>query len=207
MCSITARRIVDVMMRATSIAVARATSREMRFIRPSSSSSSRAFGRHARQRAHSTTSSSRSREWEFKLLYDGACPLCVREVEFLRAKDAGRGKLLLVDLASETYDEREHNGIDYERGMRTIHGVTASGDVITGVETFERAYAAVGIGYIYAFTKIPVLLRAANAVYDVWAKYRLNVTARGSLAEHLQARAAREAGKTCAVADAECATK
>ena len=50
---------------------------------------------------------------------------------------------------------------------------------------------------MYAFTKVPFLLNAANKVYDVWAKYRLNVTSRGSLAEHLAARKARMDGKNC----------
>ncbi|HEY9740679.1 MAG TPA: DCC1-like thiol-disulfide oxidoreductase family protein, partial [Coleofasciculaceae cyanobacterium] len=26
--------------------------------------------------------------WQIKLLYDGECPLCVREVNFLRKRDA-----------------------------------------------------------------------------------------------------------------------
>ena len=135
-------------------------------------------------------SSAATPSWEFRLLFDGACPLCVKEVNFLRAKDAGRGRLSLVDLASDDYDPKENAGIDYETGMKTIHGIDSTGGVFTGVEVFQKAYDAVGIGYIYAFTKIPALLKAANAIYDVWAKYRLNVTARGSLEEHLKARAA-----------------
>lgn len=145
--------------------------------------------------------------WEFRLLFDGACPLCVKEVNFLRAKDNGRGRLSLVDLASDDYDPKDNAGIDYETGMRTIHGISKNGDVYTGVEVFEKAYDAVGIGYIYAFTKIPALLKAANAIYDVWAKYRLNVTARGSIEEHLKARAARMEGKTCGIDATECVEK
>ena len=44
--------------------------------------------------------------------------------------------------------------------------------------------------------------KAANAVYDVWARYRLEVTGRGSLAEHLKARKARADGETCEVGKA-----
>ncbi|MEY2978930.1 MAG: hypothetical protein RLZZ435_3069, partial [Cyanobacteriota bacterium] len=29
--------------------------------------------------------------WEITLLYDGECPLCLREVRFLEAQDRGRG--------------------------------------------------------------------------------------------------------------------
>ena len=29
--------------------------------------------------------------WQIKLLYDSECPLCMREVNFLQRRDAGRG--------------------------------------------------------------------------------------------------------------------
>lgn len=193
------RIMSTVVARSTLRSIARASSRnvEIRARRPMSSF------RRASTRA-SAVEVNPSTKWEFRLLYDGGCPLCVREVEFLRAKDEGRGKLSLVDCASEGYDAKENAGIDYETAMATIHGLTPDGTVYTGVEVFKRAYDAVGIGYVYAFTKVPALLRAANAVYDVWAKYRLNVTGRGSLEEHLRARQAVLDGKACGVQSGAC---
>jgi predicted DCC family thiol-disulfide oxidoreductase YuxK len=40
-----------------------------------------------------------SPSWKIKLLYDGECPLCVREVNFLTKRDAGRGLVAFVDIA------------------------------------------------------------------------------------------------------------
>ncbi|MFN9173467.1 MAG: DCC1-like thiol-disulfide oxidoreductase family protein [Synechocystis sp.] len=37
------------------------------------------------------TSNSATPPWQIKLLYDGDCPLCLREVNFLQRKDRGRG--------------------------------------------------------------------------------------------------------------------
>jgi len=71
--------------------------------------------------------------------------------------------------------------------METIHGITAAGEVITGIEVFEKAYKAVGLGWVYGFTRVPALLRAANTVYDFWARYRLRVTGRPGLKEVLEA--------------------
>ena len=145
--------------------------------------------------------------WDVRVLFDGDCPLCVREVNFLRAQDGGRGKLDLVDIASETYDPAANRGVDFETAMSTIHGITNEGEVITGVPVFERAYAAVGLGWVYAFTKVPALSRAATAMYDFWAERRLAVTGRPTMREVMRARQAREAadGRTaCAAAkDAE----
>ncbi|MGH2414824.1 MAG: DCC1-like thiol-disulfide oxidoreductase family protein, partial [Microcystaceae cyanobacterium] len=38
---------------------------------------------------------------KIKLLYDGKCPLCLREVNFLKKRDAGRGLIAFVDIAED----------------------------------------------------------------------------------------------------------
>jgi len=176
---------------ASRTAATRARASRASFVRASSASSS----------PTSSSSTEDAPSWEFRVLYDGACPLCVREIEMLRARDT-RSALSLVDVADDAYSPSENAGIEYETAMATIHGLTPDERVITGVEVFERAYAAVGMGWVYAFTRVPALLNAANAVYDVWARYRLEVTGRGSLAEHLKARKARADGETCEVGKA-----
>ena len=50
--------------------------------------------------------------WRAKMLYDGDCPLCCREVDMLRRRDAGRGRIAFVDLAAPDYSEAEH-GVSY----------------------------------------------------------------------------------------------
>ena len=42
--------------------------------------------------------------WQIELLYDGECPLCVREVNFLKKRDAGRGLVSFVDIADDGYN-------------------------------------------------------------------------------------------------------
>lgn len=141
--------------------------------------------------------------WDVRVLFDGDCPLCMREVNFLRARDAGRGKIHLVDIAAKDYSPRENRDVDFETAMATIHGITPRGDVITGIEVFERAYAAVGLGWVYGWAKYPALLRAANGVYDFWAARRLQLTGRGEdWAGVTAARAAREAAMAAGGASA-----
>jgi len=139
------------------------------------------------------------------VLFDGDCPLCVREVDFLRAKDDGRGRLDLVDIADPAYDPSLNRGIDFETAMASIHGITREGRVIAGIEVFERAYAAVGLGWVYAFAKVPALLAVAERLYDFWAERRLAVTGRPTMAEVMAARAKRDAagGKTACGAKPE----
>jgi predicted DCC family thiol-disulfide oxidoreductase YuxK len=119
--------------------------------------------------------------YEIKLLYDGECPLCLREVNFLRQKDAGRGKVIFVDIADDNYSPAENAGIDYETAMGRIHAILADGTVITNIEAFRRVYEILGMGWVYALTKIPLIGFIANKIYEVWANLRLKITGRDDL--------------------------
>ena len=122
-----------------------------------------------------------NQNWEIKLLYDGECPLCLREVNFLQKKDAGRGKVAFVDIASDDYNPEENAGIDFETAMGRIHGILADGTVIKNVEVFRRVYETLGMGWVYAITKLPILGALANFVYGIWADLRLKLTGRPDL--------------------------
>ena len=65
------------------------------------------------------------------------------------------------------------------------------------VEVFRRLYEQVGLGWVYAFTKLPLVEQLANAVYMAWAKLRLPVTGRSDLATIIENR--QNEGKSCAI--------
>ena len=119
--------------------------------------------------------------YEIKLLYDGECPLCLREVNFLSQKDAGRGKVVFVDIADDAYSPEENAGITYAMAMGRIHAILADGSVITNIEVFRRVYEILGMGWVYALTKIPIIGFLANKIYELWANLRLKITGRPNL--------------------------
>lgn len=119
--------------------------------------------------------------WKIKLLYDGECPLCVREVNFLTQKDEGRGVVNFVDIADLTYDPQDNAGIDFATAMGRIHAVLPDGTVIKNVEVFRRVYEELGMGWIYAITRLPVLGAIADWLYGIWADWRLKLTHRPDL--------------------------
>ena len=119
--------------------------------------------------------------WKIKLLYDGECPLCVREVNFLTKKDAGRGIVKFVDIASLDYDPQANAGIDFATAMGVIHAVLPDGTVIKNVEVFRQVYEQLGMGWVYAITKVPVIGALANWVYGIWANWRLKITGRSDI--------------------------
>ena len=127
--------------------------------------------------------------WQINLLYDGECPLCVREVNFLQRRDAGRGLVKFTDIASPDYRADANGGVDYETAMGRIHAVLADGTVIKNIEVFRVVYEVLGMGWIYAVTKLPLIGHLADALYGIWANWRLSLTGRPSLAAILAARA------------------
>ncbi|MFQ4145478.1 DUF393 domain-containing protein [Chlorogloeopsis sp. ULAP02] len=120
--------------------------------------------------------------WQIKLLYDGECPLCMREVNFLKRRDAGRGLVAFVDIADENYTPEEHGGVDFATAMGRIHAVLPDGSVIKNVEVFRRVYEALGMGWVYAATRWPVIGPIVDRLYGIWADWRLTLTGRPDLA-------------------------
>ncbi len=115
------------------------------------------------------------------LLYDGACPLCAREVRLLRRLDRGRGRIAFEDIAAPTFDPGRH-GLDRETVMARMHGVLADGSVVEGMEVFRRAYAAVGFGWLLAPSRWPLLRPVFDAGYRWFARNRLRLTGRSDCA-------------------------
>ena len=117
---------------------------------------------------------------ELTLLYDGGCPLCLREVRFLQGRDR-QGRLAFVDIDAADYDPSRHEGIDYRQAMGRIHAISASGDVVTDVAVFRAAYRLIGLGWLYAPTTWPLVGRLIDWLYALWADARLKLTGRPSL--------------------------
>ncbi|GAP99165.1 cell division inhibitor [Leptolyngbya sp. NIES-2104] len=106
----------------------------------------------------------------------------MREVNFLKRRDNDRGLVAFVDIADANYSPEENGGIDYETAMGRIHAVLPDGSTIKNVEVFRRVYEVLGMGWVYAITKIPVFGWLADKLYEIWADWRLALTGRPDLA-------------------------
>jgi predicted DCC family thiol-disulfide oxidoreductase YuxK len=111
-----------------------------------------------------------------KVLYDGECPLCAREISFLRRRNR-RGLIAFEDIAVPGFDARRY-GLDQHTVMSRIHGVLPDGAVIEGVEVFRRLYASIGLGWLVAPTRWPLLRGLFERAYRVFARNRLRWTGR-----------------------------
>jgi predicted DCC family thiol-disulfide oxidoreductase YuxK len=59
--------------------------------------------------------------------------------------------------------------------MGTLYGVFPDGRKTQGVETFRQAYRAVGLGWVLAPTGWPGLRLIFDALYVLFARYRVRV--------------------------------
>lgn len=120
-------------------------------------------------------------DWQIEVFYDGACPLCTREIRFLRRLDR-RGRIRYTDISSEEFQAEDY-GSTLDTFMSEIHGRLPDGAWVYGVEVFRRLYAAVGLGPLVWVTRVPVVAGLLNSAYRVFARNRLRWTRRCSDSE------------------------
>ena len=113
-------------------------------------------------------------------LYDGGCPLCKRETDFLKGRDKF-GNIKFVDINSDDYDPTNYQNISFKKAMSNLHGISHNGNIIQGLDVLAYAYQLVGLGWVYFPIKIPIISNLLKIFYSFWAKYRLKITGRNSL--------------------------
>ena len=126
--------------------------------------------------------------WQIKILYDGECPLCSREIGFLERRDRGRDRIQFEDISDPSFEAAAYER-DVPQLMARIHAVLPNGAIVEGVEVFRQAYAAVGLGWLVAPTRWPGLRRLADLLYRIFARNRLRWTGRASPCEMKRRRA------------------
>ena len=117
---------------------------------------------------------------KFIFLFDGGCPLCLRETKFLRKKDFSN-KINFIDINNESYNPSLYQGISYAEAMLNLHGILENGDIIKGLDVLAYSYKLIGLGWVYYPLKIEFLAPFLRLFYQYWAKYRLKITGRSNI--------------------------
>ena len=115
-------------------------------------------------------------DFDIEVFYDGACPLCMREIRMLQGRDL-RQRIRFVDIAADGFDAASV-GLSWETLMDRIHGRLPDGTLVEGVEVFRRLYAAVGFGPLVALSRLPGVSQLLDLAYHAFAKNRLRLTGR-----------------------------
>ena len=113
---------------------------------------------------------------QLEVFFDGDCPLCTKEIAFVRRLDK-KSRVLFTDIAAPGFDAASI-GRTQEDLLARILARTADGTFIDGVEVFRRMYAAVGLSPLVALTRLPGITQLLDAGYRWFAKNRLRLTGR-----------------------------
>jgi len=113
-------------------------------------------------------------------LFDGGCPLCIRETNFLKSKDE-LNKIDFVDINDVNYNPILFKDITYVEAMSNLHGILENGNIIKGLDVLAYSYELIGLGWVYYPLKIEFLAPVLRLFYKYWAKYRLKITGRSNI--------------------------
>ena len=113
-------------------------------------------------------------------LFDGGCPLCIKETNFLKRKDV-LNKINFVDINNDNYNSVLFKDISYAEAMSSLHGILENGEIIKGLDVLAYSYELIGLGWIYYPLKIEFLALILRMFYKYWAKYRLKITGRSNI--------------------------
>ncbi|KAG5282766.1 hypothetical protein AALO_G00059720 [Alosa alosa] len=65
-----------------------------------------------------------------RVLYDGECPVCVKEIHFLQFLQKNRpNKVDFVDISLQDYDGAHYGGISYDKAMEEMHVIDENDQV------------------------------------------------------------------------------
>ena len=117
---------------------------------------------------------------KFIFLFDGGCPLCLRETRFLKNKDVSK-KINFIDINNDSYNPLLYQDISYAEAMSNLHGILENGHIIKGLDVLAYSYKLIGLGWVYYPLKIEFLAPLLRLFYQFWAKYRLKITGRSNI--------------------------
>lgn len=111
--------------------------------------------------------------WKLKLLFDGECPFCQREIAWMSKRNK-KGYLAFEDITSPNFDPNAY-GLTQTAVMGVIHGVFNDGRIIKKVEVFIEAYRLLGLAWLVAPLSWPIVGSMAKLGYEIFARYRVRL--------------------------------
>ena len=113
---------------------------------------------------------------ELTLYYDGQCPLCLAEIDFLQGRNA-EGQLAFVDITQAQFEAANHQ-ISCDAAMAQIHGRTADGQLLVGVPVFAKAYQLAKLPFLAWVLSRRWLQPVLQPAYVWFAKHRQAISRR-----------------------------
>jgi predicted DCC family thiol-disulfide oxidoreductase YuxK len=109
--------------------------------------------------------------YPLEFLYDGNCAICRFDVANFRRRDA-KAHLRFIDITSPEFDPAPYDR-SLEELLARMTARRADGVIVEGPEVFRLAFAAIGLGWLVAPTRLPGLNALTEFAYRVFARHRV----------------------------------
>ncbi len=108
----------------------------------------------------------------YRLLYDGACPVCRREVLWLyrRRPEA----IEAVDTSAENFDAASF-GLSAQQVDAALYGIRPDGSITIGMDSLREGYRQAGLSWLMTWTGWWPARPAFDAVYRCFARNRMRI--------------------------------
>jgi len=110
----------------------------------------------------------------FTIFYDGNCPLCAKEIKMLKNRNAD-GNLAFEDIYAHDFSTK-YPELDWQALNDKIHGVDENGNIFIGLDVTHKAWSLVGVGWLYAPLRWPLIKVVADAGYRFFARHRHRIS-------------------------------
>jgi len=110
------------------------------------------------------------RESQVAIFYDSLCPACRIEIQWLKRLDR-KNQVAFIDITKPSFDPSLY-GRTLEQFIGSIHGRNRNGEIIHGMPVFREVYAALGWGWLYRWTSLPLIRPLIDLLYAIFAKIR-----------------------------------
>lgn len=110
----------------------------------------------------------------FTLFYDGSCPLCVAEMDQLRALNHNR-TLAFEDILAPGFSERFPD-INPTDASNILHGKLSDGTLLLGLDVTHKAWSLVGKKRWIGLLRLPVIRWFADHAYLFFARNRYKIS-------------------------------
>ena len=108
----------------------------------------------------------------YRLLYDGACPICRREVLWLHRRRPEA--IEAVDIAAKDFDADIY-GLTAHQLDAALYGIRPDGSVTVGMDSLREAYRLAGLGWLMNWSGWWPARPAFNAFYRWFARNRTRI--------------------------------
>jgi len=108
------------------------------------------------------------------VFYDHRCGVCCIEMAKLKKHDHLE-HLLLIDISTPEFNPLLW-GIELSSANEQLHVRSPAGNWLTGITAIRHIYGEIGLGWVWWFTKLPVISYVSQHAYRWFARNRMDIS-------------------------------